>query len=126
MFQAGAFVRHNIGAAYVTAALAYAWQDITTDRTVTVAGFDQLRARFDANAWSGRLESGYRFVVPVMGGFGVTPYAAGQFTTFFENCPVLRAESPELKDSRLLLVDLVSRVIKQALDLLGIRVVERM
>ncbi|MCK1566398.1 autotransporter outer membrane beta-barrel domain-containing protein [Bradyrhizobium sp. 173] len=26
--------------------------------------------------------SGYRFVVPVIGGIGFTPYAAGQFTTF--------------------------------------------
>lgn len=48
------------------------------------------------------------------------------FSGFFENCPVLKAETPELKDSRLLLVDLVGRVIKQALDLLGIRTVERM
>ena len=51
---------------------------------------------------------------------------AKSYSVFFENCPVLKAETPELKDSRLLLVDLVSRVIKQALDLLGIRVVERM
>ena len=35
LFQAGAFVRHNVGAAYITAALAYGWQDVTTDRTVT-------------------------------------------------------------------------------------------
>ena len=49
---------------------------------MTIAGIDQLRARFNANAWSGRIEGGYRFVVPVMGGLGVTPYAAGQFTTF--------------------------------------------
>jgi len=48
------------------------------------------------------------------------------FSGFFENCPVLKAETPELKDSRLLLVDLVSRVIKQSLHLLGIRTVERM
>jgi autotransporter-associated beta strand protein len=79
LFQAGAFVRHTIGAAYLSAALAYGWQDVTTDRTVTISGADQLRARFDANAWSGRLEGGYRFVTPVM---GITPYAAGQFTTF--------------------------------------------
>jgi arginyl-tRNA synthetase len=51
---------------------------------------------------------------------------AKSYSVFFENCPVLKAETPELKESRLLLVDLVSRVIKQALDLLGIRVVERM
>ena len=36
LFQAGAFVRHNAGPAYVTAALAYGWQDVTTNRIVTV------------------------------------------------------------------------------------------
>ena len=38
-------VRHTIGPAYISAALAYGWQDVTTNRTVTVAGVDQLRAR---------------------------------------------------------------------------------
>jgi hypothetical protein len=70
------------GAAYLTGALAYGWQDITTDRTVTVAGADHLRAEFNANAWSGRVEGGYRFVSPWSGGVCITPYAAGQFTTF--------------------------------------------
>jgi uncharacterized protein with beta-barrel porin domain len=79
LFQAGAFVRHNVGAAYVTGALAYGWQDITTNHTVTAAGIDQLRAEFNANAYSGRIESGYRFV---WHGFGITPDASGQFTTF--------------------------------------------
>jgi uncharacterized protein with beta-barrel porin domain len=79
LFQAGAYIRHNEGPAYITAALAYGWQDVTTNRTVTIAGIDQLRAEFNANAWSGRLEGGYRFVTPWM---GITPYAAGQFTTF--------------------------------------------
>jgi autotransporter-associated beta strand protein len=79
MFQAGAFVRHNVGAAYVTGALAYGWQDVTTDRIVTVAGIDRLRAEFNANAVSGRIEGGYRYLTPWM---GVTPYAAGQFTTY--------------------------------------------
>jgi autotransporter-associated beta strand protein len=82
LFQAGAYLRHTEGAAYITGALAYGWQDITTNRTVTVAGLDMLRAEFNANAYSGRIESGYRFVVPTFGGFGLTPYAAGQFTTF--------------------------------------------
>lgn len=82
LFQAGAFIRHTAGAAYISGALAYGWQDITTNRTVTVAGFDQLRAQFNANAFSGRLEGGYRFVTPWIGGIGITPYAAGQFTTF--------------------------------------------
>ncbi|CCD92948.1 conserved hypothetical protein [Bradyrhizobium sp. ORS 375] len=81
LFQAGGFVRHRIGPAYITAALAYAWQDVTTNRTVTVAGIDQLRAQFKSNAWSGRLEGGYRVLWPAAG-LGLTPYAAGQFTTF--------------------------------------------
>ncbi|MGY3143726.1 autotransporter-associated beta strand protein [Bradyrhizobium sp. USDA 3397] len=79
LFQAGAFLRHIVGPAYITGALAYGWQDITTDRTVTVAGVDRLRAEFNANAYSGRLEGGYRFVTQ---GVGLTPYAAAQFTTF--------------------------------------------
>ncbi|WP_338832079.1 autotransporter domain-containing protein [Bradyrhizobium sp. 27S5] len=82
LFQAGVFVRHNIGAAYLAGALAYGWQDVTTDRTVTVGSVDRLRAEFNANAWSGRVESGYRLVAPWIGGIGLTPYAAGQFTTF--------------------------------------------
>ena len=82
LFQAGAYVRHTAGNAYITGALAYGWQDITTNRTVTIAGIDQLRAEFNANAYSGRVEGGYRFVAPWVGGVGITPYAAGQFTTF--------------------------------------------
>jgi uncharacterized protein with beta-barrel porin domain len=82
LFQAGAFIRHTVGPAYLSAALAYGWQDVTTNRTVTIAGTDMLRAEFNANAFSGRLEGGYRFVAPVMGGIGITPYAAAQFTTF--------------------------------------------
>jgi uncharacterized protein with beta-barrel porin domain len=82
LFQAGAFIRHAVGPAYISGALAYGWQDITTDRTVTVAGIDRLRAQFNANAFSGRTESGYRFVTPWIGGIGITPYVAGQLTTF--------------------------------------------
>ena len=81
LFQAGAFVRHMIGSYYLSGALAYGWQDVTTQRTVAVSGADQLQARFHANAYSGRLEGGYRFVVPWIGGVGITPYAAGQLTT---------------------------------------------
>ncbi len=79
LFQAGAFIRHTIGNAYVTAAAAYGWQDVTTERAVTAAGFERLRAQFNANAYSGRVEGGTRYVTPWM---GVTPYAAGQFTTY--------------------------------------------
>lgn len=79
LFQAGAFVRHTTGPAYVTAALAYGWQDFTTNRVVTAAGYDQLRAQFNANAFSGRVEGGYRHA---MQWIGLTPYAALQATVF--------------------------------------------
>jgi arginyl-tRNA synthetase len=51
---------------------------------------------------------------------------ASRYSDFFENCPVLRAESDELRTSRLLLCDLTARTIKRGLNLLGIDVVERM
>ena len=79
LFQAGAFVRHTIGPAYITAALAYGWQDVTTNRIVTAAGVDQLRAQFNANAFSGRVEGGYRYATQWI---GLTPYAALQATMF--------------------------------------------
>jgi uncharacterized protein with beta-barrel porin domain len=82
LFQAGAYFRHTSGAAYITGALAYGWQDITTNRTVAVAGTDLLHAEFNANAWSGRLEGGYRLTSPIISGVGITPYAAAQFVTF--------------------------------------------
>jgi autotransporter-associated beta strand protein len=79
LFQAGAYLRHTQGAAFLSAALAYGWQDVTTNRTVTVAGIDSLRGRFNADAISGRLEGGYK-VATQAGEF--TPYAAGQFTSY--------------------------------------------
>jgi arginyl-tRNA synthetase len=51
---------------------------------------------------------------------------ASRYSEFFENCPVLRAESDELRASRLLLCDLTARTLEQGLGLLGIEVVERM
>lgn len=34
-----------MGQAHISGALVYGWQDITTDRTVTIASVDRLRAR---------------------------------------------------------------------------------
>ncbi|MDW3850778.1 arginine--tRNA ligase [Micromonospora sp. BRA006-A] len=47
------------------------------------------------------------------------------FSAFYERCPVLRAEGP-LRDSRLVLCELTGRVLRQGLDLLGIRTPERL
>ncbi len=51
---------------------------------------------------------------------------AKHFSGFFENCHVIKAESEELRNSRLLLCDLTARVLKQGLQLLGIAVVDKM
>jgi arginyl-tRNA synthetase len=48
------------------------------------------------------------------------------YSGFFQNCPVLKAPTEDLRQSRLLLCDLTARVIQRGLDLLGIRTVERM
>ncbi|WBB73979.1 arginine--tRNA ligase [Micromonospora sp. WMMD1128] len=47
------------------------------------------------------------------------------FSAFYERCPVLRAEGP-VRDSRLALCDVTARVLRQGLDLLGIRTPERL
>ncbi len=51
---------------------------------------------------------------------------AGKFTSFYENCPVLKAESEGVRNSRLALCDLTARVMRQGLETLGITTVEQM
>jgi arginyl-tRNA synthetase len=51
---------------------------------------------------------------------------AGKFTSFYENCPVLKAGDAATRDSRLALCDLTARVLKQGLETLGIETVEQM
>ncbi|WP_276156869.1 autotransporter outer membrane beta-barrel domain-containing protein [Rhodopseudomonas sp. BAL398] len=82
LFQAGAFIRHNFASSYITATAAYGWQDISTDRMITAVGTEQLRANFNANAYSGRIEAGHRWLLQELGGVGLTPYAAVQATAF--------------------------------------------
>jgi arginyl-tRNA synthetase len=50
---------------------------------------------------------------------------ANSFHTFYEACPVLKSEEPA-RGSRLALCDLTARVLQRGLDLLGIKVPERM
>jgi arginyl-tRNA synthetase len=51
---------------------------------------------------------------------------AGEFTAFYESCPVLRADDPQVRASRLTLCDLTARVLACGLGLLGIDSPERM
>jgi arginyl-tRNA synthetase len=50
---------------------------------------------------------------------------ANSFHAFYEACPVLKSEEPA-RGSRLALCDLTARVLQRGLDLLGIKVPERM
>jgi arginyl-tRNA synthetase len=50
---------------------------------------------------------------------------AGKFTSFYENCPVLKADDAT-RASRLALCDLTARVLKRGLETLGIETVEQM
>src|SRR5437764_2371967 len=50
---------------------------------------------------------------------------ANSFHAFYEACPVLKSEEPA-RSSRLMLSDLTARVLQRGLDLLGIKVPERM
>ena len=51
---------------------------------------------------------------------------AQAYTAFFEACPVLRAPSPALRQSRLALCELTARTLQTGLGLLGITTVEQM
>ena len=50
---------------------------------------------------------------------------ANSFHTFYEACPVLKSEEP-VRSSRLALCDLSGQVLRRGLDLLGIKVPEKM
>jgi arginyl-tRNA synthetase len=52
--------------------------------------------------------------------------AASAFTAFYEACPVLKADDPEVRSSRLVLCALALRVLVTGLGLLGVPVPERM
>ena len=51
---------------------------------------------------------------------------ASKYSSFFENCPVLKADDDATRESRLLLCDLTARTLERGLELLGIETVERM
>jgi arginyl-tRNA synthetase len=51
---------------------------------------------------------------------------AKTYSGFNDACPVLKADTPALRQSRLLICDLTARTIQKGLDLLGIRTIERM
>ncbi|MFF1281826.1 arginine--tRNA ligase [Streptomyces sp. NPDC058299] len=51
---------------------------------------------------------------------------ASLYTTFYDKCPVLRAETPEQVQNRLFLCDLTARTLHRGMALLGIRTPEKL
>lgn len=86
MVQAAVYGSTHFDAAYVSVAVAYAFHSVSTDRFLIALGGDRLTADFSANNVGGRIEAGYRFVMPSMFGlprYGFTPYAALQVQAFY-------------------------------------------
>jgi uncharacterized protein with beta-barrel porin domain len=114
VFQAGAYARHNLGPAYLAAALSYGWHDVTTNRTVALAEVDQLQGRFRADTFSGRFEGGYRFAAPWI---GITPYAAAQVIDF--NLPAYAEQT--LAGAGLFALNYAARTTTDTRSELGLR-----
>ena len=51
---------------------------------------------------------------------------AGVFSSFYEHCPILNADDENVKLSRLKLASLTEKTLKQGLELLGIKTIEKM
>ncbi len=86
ILQASLYGRQDFGAAYVAGAVAYSWNDISTERFLTVGGNDRFTADFHAYDIAARAETGYRFALPEMGlvpgPAGITPFALIQVQSF--------------------------------------------
>ena len=79
-FLAGLYGSKQSGQVYISGALTFSSNWMSTSRSIAVAGPDTLTASFNAQDFGGRLEGGYR--VPAAVAFNVTPYAAVQAQTF--------------------------------------------
>ncbi|PWI45563.1 arginine--tRNA ligase [Streptomyces sp. ICBB 8177] len=51
---------------------------------------------------------------------------ASAYTTFYDQCPVLKAPTPEMVENRLFLCDLTARTLSRGMGLLGIRTPEQL
>jgi arginyl-tRNA synthetase len=83
------------------------------DLALALAGFGPAVASA-LEGWSPHRLTAYLFDV------------AGVFTTFFETSPVLKAEDPAVRDSRLALCALTASVLAHGLGVLGIETPDRM
>ncbi len=85
---------------------------------------EQLLLRHLARLPQAIREAGERYAPFVLADWCYT--TAREFGVFFEQCPVLKAATPELREARLLLVAATARTLHNGLTLLGIQCPERM
>lgn len=85
--QASIYGRKDFDAAYVAAVIGASYNDVSTERDVTIGTTDRYSADFSAYDIAGRIEAGYRFDVPdpiaLPGTAWLTPYASLQVQSFF-------------------------------------------
>lgn len=77
--QVGAYGSQRFGQAYVSGAVNAGWHKMSTDRTISIDGGDELRGSFTARTLGARAEAGYRLEFD---GIGVTPHAAAQALSY--------------------------------------------
>ena len=109
------FARGGVDPATVRAAAGALTLDHAAERTLALEILRFAEALDDAAAvYQPHQLAGYLFRL------------ANSYSSFFDQCPVLKAESASLRTSRLALCDLTARTIRLGLHLLGIRVVDKM
>ena len=87
--------------------------DVTFDLVKTILGYEAA-----INNAAERYEPSMiaRYIINV----------ATAFNKFYHDCPILREENENIKEARLVLVDVVQRIIKDACGLLGMKCPEEM
>ena len=84
--QVAIYGRKDFNAAYVTSALSFGWNEVSTERFLTQGAVDRFDASFSTYDIAAQIEAGYRVDVPdvtYLPGHGwVTPYASLQVHSF--------------------------------------------
>ncbi len=106
------------------AADGYAPTDDATQHAHLTHPAEQALLRQLAHLPAAIRDAGHRYAPFVLADWCYT--TAREFAVFFEQCPVLRAESNDLRAARLALVAATAQALANALHLLGIRTPERM
>jgi arginyl-tRNA synthetase len=102
-------------------------EGITTDGTPAVVLTEETERKLAVELLE--LETAVRSVADALAPHKLTTYLfdlATTFTAFYENCPVLRAEDPAVRASRLWLCKTTRKTLAVGLGLLGIGAPERM